>query len=167
MHTHELQPSSLGKMVIARPLQAMHMHELQPLAKGDMDTVFNLQAMHTHELQQQKCTMHWLMHGLLCAYLNLFECLASPKEMGLTATFSISGREVAPDFCAKQQEKPVHSVFARVAFAIILSIPFVEIFREAFRSAFALKPQAVQQKRAWLGRFLASMFPHLLHRWEV
>ena len=126
-----------------------------------------LQAMHTHELQQQKCTMHWLMHGLLCAYLNLFECLASPKEMGLTATFSISGREVAPDFCAKQQEKPVHSVFARVAFAIILSIPFVEIFREAFRSAFALKPQAVQQKRAWLGRFLASMFPHLLHRWEV
>ena len=57
-----------------------------------------LQATHTHELQLQKCTIQWLMHGLLCAYLNLFECLACPKRTGLTATFSISGREVAPNF---------------------------------------------------------------------
>ena len=36
------------------------------------------------------------MHGLLCAYLNLLECIAGYAWQSLTATFSILGREVAP-----------------------------------------------------------------------
>ncbi len=38
----------------------------------------------------------WLMHGLLCAYLNLFECITRSAKQSLTITISILGREVAP-----------------------------------------------------------------------
>lgn len=93
-------------------------------------------------------------------HLNLFECLACPEYAGLTATFSILGREVAPKMVRTDRGTDVHSCFARIAFAMILSIPLVEMFREALKSALLLNPQAVQQNRSWLGRFFGSMCPH-------
>lgn len=81
-------------------------------------------------------------------HLNLFECLASPEHPGLTATFSILGREVAPNLVRTGRISPVHSGFARIVFAMILSIPLVEIFWDALKSAFPLNPQAVQQNRS-------------------
>ena len=61
-------------------------------------------------------------------HLNLFECLARPSMSGLTATFSILGREVAPNLVRTGRKTSVHSDFARSVFAIILSIPLVEMF---------------------------------------
>ena len=50
-------------------------------------------------------------------HLNLFECLARPSMSGLTATFSILGREVAP-YLVRTGRKPLftptsHEVFLR------------------------------------------------------
>ena len=50
-------------------------------------------------------------------HLNLFECLARPSMSGLTATFSILGREVAPNL-VRTGRKPLftptsHEVFLR------------------------------------------------------
>ena len=89
-----------------------------------------------------------LMHGLLCAYLNLFECIARFETQSLTATVSILGREVAPEFVRTFREFHVCLRFAPIAFAMILSMFRMEIFWEALKSAFAEKPHFVQQKSA-------------------
>jgi len=55
------------------------------------------------------------MHGLLCAYLNLLECIAGYAWQSLTATFSILGREVAP------KVRTCQSLSVSIGFALIAS----------------------------------------------
>ena len=100
-------------------------------------------------------------------HLNLLECITCSAKQSLTVTFSISGREVAPKAVRSCMEICDHSVFAPRSFLMILSISGMDRFCEALKSAFARKPHFVQQNAACDGRLLLSMFPHLLHRWEV
>ena len=100
-------------------------------------------------------------------HLNLLECITCSAMRSLTVTFSISGREVAPKAVRSCMETGDHSVFAPRSFLMILSISGMDRFYEALKSAFARKPHFVQQNTACDGLLLLSMFPHLLHRWEV
>ena len=100
-------------------------------------------------------------------HLNLLECITCSAKQSLTVTFSISGREVAPKAVRSCMEICDYSVFAPRSFLMILSIPGMDRFCEALKSAFARKPHFVQQNTTCDGLLSLSILPHLLHRWEV